>query len=195
MRSADRVDDERPAEIQPTVRRSAAAPCLDVVTASAEDTARLGEALGRLARAGDLFLLRGPIGAGKTTFTQGFARGMGIQGRVTSPSFTLANVYDERCDTPLYHLDLWRMRSPAEALGIGLEEYVSGDGVCVVEWPEIAEDVFPGEYVRVGFELVGESRRIQLCPFGERPRRLIEKLGASLRVNGGASGGGRAPGD
>jgi tRNA threonylcarbamoyladenosine biosynthesis protein TsaE len=166
-----------------------------VVAPTAEETASLGEALGRLARPGDLILLRGPIGAGKTTFTQGLARGMGIQARVTSPSFTLANVYDERRNATLYHLDLWRMRSPAEALGIGLEEYLSDDGVCVVEWPEIAEDVLPGEYVRVGFELAGESRRIELCPVGERPRELVAEIWAALGPNVGASGGESAPGD
>lgn len=195
MRPADQRDDQRPAETRPSARRSGARACLTVVAASAEETARLGEALGRLTRPGDLALLRGPIGAGKTTFTQGLARGMGIQARVTSPSFTLANVYDERRDSPLYHLDLWRMRSPAEALGIGLEEYLSGEGVCVVEWPDIAEDVLPGEYVRVGFELAGDSRRIELCPIGERPRQLIQELSATLGASVEVPGGARAPGD
>jgi tRNA threonylcarbamoyladenosine biosynthesis protein TsaE len=168
---------------------------LTVVAPTAEETTGLGEAVGRLARPGDLILLRGPIGAGKTTFTQGLARGMGIQARVTSPSFTLANVYDERRDATLYHLDLWRMRTPAEALGIGLEEYLSDAGVCVVEWPEIAEDVLPGEYVRIGFELAGESRRIELCPVGERPGALVAELRTALRSNLGTSGGESAPGD
>jgi tRNA threonylcarbamoyladenosine biosynthesis protein TsaE len=120
---------------------------------------------------------------------------MGIQSRVTSPSFTLANVYDERRDAPLYHLDLWRMRSPLEALGIGLEEYLTDEGVCVVEWPEIAEAVLPGEYLRVVFALAGDSRRIEIWPIGERPRRLVEELRAALGTIDGTPGGGRAPGD
>jgi tRNA threonylcarbamoyladenosine biosynthesis protein TsaE len=196
MRPADLGDDHQSADARPPARHSDVLPCLTVVAATAEATASLGESLGRYARPGDLILLRGPIGAGKTTFTQGLARGMGIQARVTSPSFTLANVYDERREAPLYHLDLWRMRSSAEALGIGLEEYLSDDGVCVVEWPEIAEDVLPGEFLRVGFELAGEGRQIEICPFGERPRKLIEELRAAIGASvGGTLGGERAPGD
>jgi tRNA threonylcarbamoyladenosine biosynthesis protein TsaE len=193
MRPVDRPDD-RPTAPQPPPILSPALTGLTVFAASADETRELGEIVGSAVRPGDLILLRGPIGAGKTTFTQGLARGMGIAGRVTSPSFTLANVYDERPELPLYHLDLWRIRSPAEALGIGLEEYLAGDGVCVVEWPEIAEDVLPGDVLRLRFELVGDGRRIELCPIGERPAKLIAEVRAALRSTA-ATGGVVAPGN
>jgi tRNA threonylcarbamoyladenosine biosynthesis protein TsaE len=183
MRSVDRPTTE---QLAPTASDEPAG--LVVGTASADETRRLGEIVGSAVQAGDLILLLGPIGAGKTTFTQGLARGMGIAGRVTSPSFTLANVYDERGGLPLYHLDLWRMRSPLEALGIGLEEYLAGDGVCVVEWPEIAADVLPGETLRIRFGLVGDSRRIEVDPAGERPAKLVERVRAAL-ANAATAGG------
>jgi tRNA threonylcarbamoyladenosine biosynthesis protein TsaE len=171
-----------PSEDRSTTEQRAPAEPAGLVwwAANADETARLGEIVGSAVQAGDLILLLGPIGAGKTTFTQGLARGMGISGRVTSPSFTLANVHDERGKLPLYHLDLWRMRSPLEALGIGMDEYLAGDGVCVVEWPEVAENVLPAESLRVRFELAGDARRIELGPVGERPVKLVEWIRTAL---------------
>lgn len=167
--------------------------CLALISPTAEETQRLGEALGQMLEPGDLLLLQGPIGAGKTTFTQGLARGMGLAARVTSPSFTLANVYEseEANRPPLYHLDLWRIKNPIEALGIGLDEYLSGSGACVIEWPDVAETVLPGEYLRIRFTLRGDERQIELCPEGARPTELLRRLRNRL----GAQGGVNATGD
>ena len=172
------------------------AACLNVTTTSADETKQIGAALGRLLRPGDLVLLQGPIGAGKTTFTQGVARGLGIDGRVTSPSFTLANVYvPTGGGLPLYHLDLWRITSPLEALGIGLDEYLDGDGPCVIEWPDVAAVVLPSDYLRVRFAADGDRRELEICPIGERPAALLAGLREALAPERSLAGGARAPGD
>jgi tRNA threonylcarbamoyladenosine biosynthesis protein TsaE len=155
---------------------------LTVTSESPDDTSRVGEILGRFLRPGDLVLLQGNLGAGKTTFTQGVARGMGLPGPVTSPSFTLANVYPPKGPgVPLYHLDLWRIKSPLEALGIGLDEYLAGDGPCVVEWPDVAAEVLPGEFLQLHFDQAGDARQLAFRPIGERPTRLVEDLRRALR--------------
>jgi tRNA threonylcarbamoyladenosine biosynthesis protein TsaE len=157
--------------------------CLVLTAPTAEETQRVGALLGHSLRPGDLLLLQGPIGAGKTTFSQGLARGMGLEARVTSPSFTLANVYEPTkvgaC--PMYHLDLWRIKNPLEALGIGLDEYLAGDGVCVIEWPDVAEDVLSDSYLRIRFTLQGDARRIELCAAGPRALTMLNELRAALK--------------
>ena len=167
--------------------RAPAGDCLVLTAPTAEETQRVGSLLGHILRPGDLLLLQGPIGAGKTTFTQGLARGMGLNSRVTSPSFTLANVYEpvEVGACPLYHLDLWRIKNPLEALGIGLDEYLAGDGVCVIEWPDVAEDVLSDSSLRIRFTPQGDARQIELCSAGERAETILNELRAAL--NGGNS--------
>lgn len=180
----------QPVNRQPNAPESGPSPlaaeCLVLHAPTAEATQGFGAALGRRLRPGDLLLLQGPIGAGKTTFTQGLARGMGLSARVVSPSFTLANVYEPSgvSACPLYHLDLWRIKNPLEALGIGLDEYLSGEGVCVIEWPEVAEDVLADSYLRIRFTLQGEARQIELCAAGERPRAVLEDLRTALGEGG-----------
>lgn len=168
---------------------SGPAPSLTFTSRAPEETQRLGETFGRLLRPGDLVLLQGNLGAGKTTFTQGVARGMGLSGAVTSPSFTLANVYQPSGPgVPLYHLDLWRIKSPAEALGIGLDEYLSGEGPCVVEWPDVAADVLPTDFLQVRIDREGETRHLTFVPVGERPTALVRALRDALRGGAHASG-------
>jgi len=160
------------------------AVCVSLVTSSPIETEHVGCVLGRLVRPGDLVLLQGPLGAGKTCLARGIARGLGFTGRVTSPSFTLANIYEPTArGYPLYHLDLWRIKSAAEALGIGLEEYLNGPGPTVIEWPEVAEAVLPGDFLRIRFEPVDDCRRLEICAFGERPRALLDALREALAVD------------
>jgi tRNA threonylcarbamoyladenosine biosynthesis protein TsaE len=176
--------------------RADESPRLSVTTASADETQRVGETLGRLLRPGDLVLLQGSIGAGKTTFTQGVARGMGLTARVTSPSFTLANVYvpPDRGFT-LNHLDLWRIKSPAEALGIGLEEYLSEDAACIVEWPDVADTVFPSEHLRISFTANEDRRELVFRAEGKRSIELLAAVARALEAPSSEAGGARAPGD
>ena len=140
-----------------------------------EETRRLGEALGRAAEAGDVVLLSGELGAGKTVFVQGIARGLEFQGPVSSKSFVLLGEYAGRLT--LYHADLYRLGSPDEVEELALEE-ISSDGVLVVEWPERGDGVLPEERLTLFFEVTGpETRRITAEATGERARALAEALG------------------
>ena len=110
-------------------------------TEGPEQTRRVGEVIGRLAQAGDVYLLSGPLGAGKTCLTQGLARGLGVEGYVRSPTFVLMTRHQGRLT--LHHIDLYRIGSPAEAWDLGLDEQLFGGGVCVIEWAERAEELLP----------------------------------------------------
>ena len=127
------------------------------VTESAEETRAVGEALGRALRGGEIVLMTGQLGAGKTTLTQGLAVGLGIDGYTKSPSFVLMNEYRGR--VPLYHLDLFRIETPEEVWDLGIEEYISGAGVVAVEWADRARAAFPEDAVEVEIEVTGEDRR------------------------------------
>ena len=110
---------------------------------SPEETAFIAAGFGRAAAPGDIFCLSGPLGAGKTVFAQGFAQGLGYTGRVTSPTFTIMQVY-EGGRLPLYHFDLYRLEGGVDDLeGIGYEDYFYAGGVCLVEWPSMAEGAMP----------------------------------------------------
>jgi len=131
---------------------------------STEDTLKVAAELAASAKPGDVICLSGPLGAGKTVFAQGFARGIGYTGRVTSPTFTIVQVY-EGGRLPLYHFDLYRLDGGAEELeGIGYEEYFYSGGVCLVEWPEKAADAIPATALHVemstNFDLDAQYRDI-----------------------------------
>ncbi|HPL66909.1 MAG TPA: tRNA (adenosine(37)-N6)-threonylcarbamoyltransferase complex ATPase subunit type 1 TsaE [Smithellaceae bacterium] len=127
---------------------------------SAKQTFSIGFAVGRKAREGDVFALTGELGSGKTCFTGGLARGLGVgeEYAITSPTFTLINEYPGRCR--LCHFDLYRLNHSSELLDLGYEEYISGEGVVVIEWAEKIAEVLPGDVVSVCFRYVDESKRI-----------------------------------
>ena len=146
-------------------------------------TERLGEALGRLAAPGDVIALHGELGSGKTTLVRGLARGLGVppDEPVVSPTFTLINEYVGG-RLPLFHLDLYRV-SGGEQEGLGLDEYLYGDGVAAVEWAERREAP-PLHRLDVTLSLwppeTGEGRQAALAPHGERARALAEELSGAL---------------
>ncbi len=142
---------------------------------NAEETQALGRRLGELAQAGDLYLLHGVLGAGKTTFTQGLAWGAGATGYAHSPTFVLVNEYRGRVN--VHHVDLYRIDGDLEAHDLGFEEMLE-DGVVVVEWPERAESVFPGEHLSVtlAFGDSADHRVIEIVAIGERYEALIIEL-------------------
>ena len=111
---------------------------------SAEDTFRLGYQLGVEAKKGDLFCLSGDLGVGKTVFNQGFAKGLGIEEAVSSPTFTIVQVY-EGSRMPFYHFDVYRIGDIEEMEEIGYEDYFYGEGVCLVEWAELIEELLPNK--------------------------------------------------
>ena len=108
---------------------------------STQETEHLGECLARKLQPGDVVAYTGDLGAGKTAFTRGLARGLGISQQVTSPTFTIVNEY-EGGRLPLFHFDLYRIGSPEELFDIGREDYLSRGGVCAVEWSEHADGAF-----------------------------------------------------
>ena len=135
---------------------------------SAEAMQQLGRDLASRLRIGDVVMLHGDLGAGKTTFTQGVAAGLGIDSPVQSPTFTLVREHDAR-HMRMYHLDLYRLDDPAELEDIGYEVYINPqDGVSLIEWPERAGDWLPTWFLLVQIEhLGGDRRRVTMSNYGE----------------------------
>lgn len=111
-------------------------------TWSAEETYALGRELGENARQGEIYTLTGDLGVGKTVFTQGFAKGLGIDEPVSSPTFTIVQIYEEG-RLPLYHFDVYRIGDIEEMEEIGYEDCFFGKGVCLIEWAELISDILP----------------------------------------------------
>ena len=116
-----------------------------------QETFALGEKIGQEAKPGDIYALLGDLGVGKTVFTKGFAKGLGIEEHVNSPTFTILQVYDEG-RLPLYHFDVYRIGDPEEMDEIGYEDYVYGDGVCLIEWANLIEEILPENYTQITIE-------------------------------------------
>ena len=136
------------------------------LTTSVDQTRELGGALSSLARPGDLLVLAGDLGAGKTAFVQGFGRGLEVADRITSPTFTLVHVYDGRL--PVYHLDVYRLGQLSEALDLGLAEMLDDGGVVLIEWGDAIRPVLPHDYleVRVTFGPDDDDRYLAFQPVG-----------------------------
>ena len=117
----------------------------------AKDTYELGEKIGQMAKPGMVISLTGELGVGKTVFTQGFAKGLGIEETVNSPTFTIIQVYDEG-RIPLYHFDVYRIGDPEEMYEIGYEDYFFGEGVCLIEWSKLIEELIPSDAATVLIE-------------------------------------------
>jgi tRNA threonylcarbamoyladenosine biosynthesis protein TsaE len=132
-------------------------PVTSLAAATAEATAAAGEALGRDLRAGDVVALYGELGAGKTCFVQGLVRGLGVEGRATSPTFVLVNEYRGRL--PVHHVDAYRTASLSELIDLGLLDLMGGDGVTLIEWADRAESLLPAGTVRVRIEGLGDEPR------------------------------------
>ena len=130
---------------------------LHIESRSADETLRIGADIGRRLLPGDALLLTGDLGAGKTTLTQGVALGLDIADRPRSPTFVMATEYHGRL--PLYHLDLYRVEDLAELGELGLDEYLIGDGVTVVEWADRAPHAFGPHAVWIGLHATGEDAR------------------------------------
>lgn len=136
-----------------------------------QETQRFAEQLAALLQSGDLLTLEGDLGAGKTTFTQGLARGLGVQRVVNSPTFTIIKEYQGRL--PFYHMDVYRVGDDVDSLG--LDDYFFGEGVCVVEWASLIADVLPHDRLTIYLRVLGEGeRQIELVPLGTRYLNLCE---------------------
>ena len=154
-----------------------------VRTRSAEDTKSLAAAVAELAQPGDLLLLVGDLGAGKTTFTQGFAAALGISEPVTSPTFTLAREYHGRL--LLHHLDVFRLDQIAEVLDLGLPELLDSDGVVLIEWGDAIRQTLPNDYLEVALTFIEgqpsppDERIVVLNPVGPRWQARADELAAA----------------
>ncbi len=154
--------------------------------------------LGELLRGGELILLAGQLGTGKTTFTQGLAKGMGITEIVSSPTFTLLKEYQgqsatterlgqhkfsnqaspvQRVGPMLYHFDLYRLEDPEEVVDLGFEDYFFGSGTCVVEWADKADLLWPNEQLRIRLKMMSETKRgLLLTATGLRYCELLQQF-------------------
>lgn len=156
---------------------------LQLITTSVEETEKIGQKLGELARPGMLILLTGELGAGKTAFARGVARGLGVKGPVTSPSFTLVEEYNGRI--PLYHMDVYRLNSPDELIDIGYEEYVDGDGICLIEWGNLVREILPEDNLEIKIDGVGDKRTMAFLPHGADYIELVRELTTSVATSSG----------
>jgi tRNA threonylcarbamoyladenosine biosynthesis protein TsaE len=151
-------------------QRNATTRAVELVSISAEQTREIGDRIGRRVRVGDLILLHGDLGAGKTTLAQGIARGLGVEGYVQSPTFSLVSELVGRTadgePVRLYHLDLYRLTGDEDLDSFGFDDYLEpADGVSLIEWPERAAARLPDAYLLVRLEHSGEdTRRLLIEP-------------------------------
>ena len=148
-----------------------------LTTGSPEETQALGRKLGGVLQVGDLVLLSGPLGAGKTTLTQGIAWGAGVTGYAHSPTFVIVNEYQGRI--AVYHLDLYRIEGTLEATDLAIDEMLE-QGACVVEWAERAPDAFPTDHLAISLDAGPDedARVITLTPRGARYDAVLASLAA-----------------
>jgi tRNA threonylcarbamoyladenosine biosynthesis protein TsaE len=159
-------------------------------TTSVDGTRDLGAAVAGLARAGDVVVLAGDLGAGKTAFVQGFGRALGVGERITSPTFTLVHVYEGRL--PIHHLDVYRLEQLAEAVDLGLPEMLDDGGVVLIEWGDEILPVLPNDLLEVRLTLGpgDDDRTIALRPVGPRWSARSRALGEAVAPWTGGGGGG-----
>jgi tRNA threonylcarbamoyladenosine biosynthesis protein TsaE len=139
-----------------------------------EDTLELAENIESEKFPGMVICLNGELGSGKTVFVKGFAKALGIQETVTSPTFSLVKEYHDG-EMPLFHMDVYRMEDSKE--NFGLDDYLNQDGICIIEWPEMIEGQLPEERLDIKIKITGENTRVLvLTPHGERYTSICEEI-------------------
>lgn len=145
----------------------------EIISKSADETTELAYRLGSLVQEKTVLTLKGDLGAGKTTFTKGLAKGLGIERNVNSPTFTIIKEYKGRL--PLYHMDVYRVEDEFEDLGF--QDYFEGDGVTVVEWAQLIEEQLPEELLAIHIFYVSENeRKIVFSPKGDKYIQLCKEI-------------------
>ena len=142
---------------------------------SREETYKVGIQLGKDAVSGQVYCIYGDLGVGKTIISQGVAAGLGITEVVNSPTFTIVKEYDEG-RLPLYHFDVYRIGCSEEMYDIGFDEYINGEGVCIIEWANIIEDILPDDYLKIELKYKDMGREMTLIPYGEEYEKIVEEL-------------------
>ena len=147
---------------------------LELFSNSAEDTINIGKKIGSSLTKGTVIAFKGTLAAGKTTLTKGIAEALEIDEVITSPTFTLVSEYEGKL--PLYHFDVYRIGSSDEMYDIGYEDYINGEGVCIIEWANLIEDILPDEYLHIELKYKDMSREMILNPVGEKYEKIVEEL-------------------
>ena len=152
---------------------------IEIISVSAEQTWEIARFIGGKLRKGDVLALSGELGSGKTCFTGGLARGLGVSEKyqITSPTFTLINEYPGRCK--FYHFDVYRLNSYTEFEDLGYEEYFSGKGIVVIEWAEKIVQVLPADTFFISFEYLDENRRIIII---KAPKSRLKELAIDTKM-------------
>ena len=147
----------------------------ELISYSPEQTRAIGMRIGKLATANDTFLLVGTLGTGKTCLTQGIAWGLDIEEYTLSPSFIIVREHYGRL--PLYHIDLYRLDHIEEIADLGLDDYLYGNGVCVIEWAEKGKDILPSEHLLIQINYLTDTERgFQFKSSGQHYRKIIRQL-------------------
>ncbi|MDD5669807.1 MAG: tRNA (adenosine(37)-N6)-threonylcarbamoyltransferase complex ATPase subunit type 1 TsaE [Candidatus Omnitrophica bacterium] len=152
------------------------------ISHSVADTLSIGKSLSGYLRKADIICLSGQLGAGKTVFTKGVALGLGIKrDKIISPTFVL--IREHKGKMPLYHFDFYRLSETCDIAGLGYEEYLYGDGISVIEWPDRLGNLMPEEFLCVELSVVDEKKRaVTFIPHGKRYRDLLEALDENFSV-------------
>lgn len=147
------------------------------VSKSENDTIEFANRIAGLLKNGDIIVLSGDLGSGKTKFTQGILKHFGLEDEISSPTFTIVNEYHKN-DVNIYHFDVYRLADSDEFYAIGGEEYLS-NGICIIEWGEIIEDILPKDYIKISFTKDAENenyRILDLKAFGPNSENILNNL-------------------
>lgn len=158
---------------------------LEILCKTEKDMQRLGQSLGACMRVGDVVLLTGEMGAGKSVLTRAAARAMGVEGPVPSPTFTILNIHEGRT-MRLYHFDLYRLSDADELYGMGLDEYIPAeDGVSFIEWPQMAQEAMPEDalHVHIAYAEDGAARVATLEAGGAFDEARIDEIKRRLEAD------------
>lgn len=151
-----------------------------IISNSPQETEQYGEKVGQNTEPGQIICLSGQLGVGKTAFTKGLAKGLGIEGYITSPTFTIVNEYQGKY--LLYHFDVYRVNDVDELYEIGFDEYIFGSGVSVIEWGELIESIIPNDrlWITINKDISkgDDYREIIFEPSGQRYKELVNKISA-----------------
>jgi tRNA threonylcarbamoyladenosine biosynthesis protein TsaE len=148
---------------------------MEIVSTAPEQSFTFGRQLGQLLQEGSVLCLIGDLGAGKTLLVQGIAQGLGVNEEITSPTFTVMNVYEGII--PVYHFDLYRLESPEQLVDIGFDEYTNAGGIAIIEWPDKFPGFMPDSYLRIELIKTGDNDRlIKVSPQGAHHHLLYEEL-------------------
>ncbi len=156
---------------------------LSVKSSCEDNTYEFGQKIGELVEPGQLILLSGDLGAGKTLLTQGICDGLGVEEDVTSPTYNLINEYEG--DLAVYHMDLYRLEQEEDLYDLGFEDYLENGGIVIIEWPDLVYDLIPAEFIYIKIEVISQEERIIVVEAeGEKSMKLVERL--ELNVNTGS---------